>query len=84
MELRIYTSEVDFVIAASEDEANAALCKMYGVDLGELLDTDLEVTGTWPDDKPLTVTDDDGRKVTKTGAGWIASEGRGVLCSTEF
>ena len=89
--MHIYTNEVtDWVIAADRADADSVLCEHYASARDEPLTRDqlvregLEVTGDWPDDKPLTITDDDGTKTTLLPAEWIAREGRGFLCSTEF
>lgn len=83
--MHIYQNEVtDWVIAADEADANAVLREHYMYTQEELEEEQMQVTTMWPDDKPLRISDDDGTKTTLTPAEWIAREGRGFLCSTEY
>jgi hypothetical protein len=83
-DLHCFSDDVDTVIAASVEDADAAYDEWAGGDTGQ-------ERARWtqlPDDKPLTITVDPelnrGRRVTKTCAEWVASNGRGFLCSTEY
>lgn len=79
--LKVWRNDVtDWVVASSPKDADA-VC--------------LEHTGDHPDDphewealeddKTLAITDDwDGKITTRTAAEWVASNGRGFLCSTEY
>ena len=102
MTLHVYTNDTDTVIAADLDDVRAIVEAQIGCTLeaeGWSLDDWRQV----PDDKPLTIVDNEGDlakrgetiippppgldvypRVTKTCAEWVASDGRGFLCSTEF
>lgn len=85
-ELHIYTNEVtDWIIAASEEDANAVLSEHYDLPLEGLREEGLEITAQWPDDKPLSIRDEhtDERK-TQLPHEWASQEGRGLLCSNEY
>lgn len=83
--MHIYTNEVtDWIIAADEADANAVLCEHYGYTQEQLEEEHIQITSQWPDDKTLTVRDDDGVRAKLLPAEWIAREGRGFLCSTEY
>ncbi len=83
--MKIYENMVtDWVIAESMDDANQVLCEHYQRTPEKLLEDELQVVGQRADDKPLTITDDDGTKTTLLPEEWVAREGRGFLCSTEF
>ena len=84
--LRCYSTDYEHVIAYDELDALAVLTEHYGA--GSYND---------PEDRPdfsvcdggaaLGIFMDEGRaqsKVTKTIREWIASHGRGLLCSTEY
>lgn len=83
--MHIYTNEVtDWIIAADEADANAVLREHYGYTQAQLEEEGAHVRKQWPDDKLLRVHDDDGVKRELLPAEWIAREGRGFLCSTEY
>jgi hypothetical protein len=82
--LKVWTNHTDTVIAVDVDDVKRVCTETYGA--GEPFDPD-----EWKPrvDRPLTINFDDHppdapAKVTKTNAEWIASEGRGLLCSTEY
>lgn len=87
MTLHAYKGEVDWVVAESPEEAAILAQELYGPSSDpEGHDT----PGHWTqvaDDKPLAILDTEdpkGPKTTKTCAEWIASNGRGLLCTTEW
>lgn len=85
--MHIYTNEVvDWVIAESEDDANQVLCEQHGYTLEQLADEGMLITAQWPDDKPLTLTEEDAypAKLTLLPAEWAAREGRCFLGSTQY
>lgn len=79
--LAIWCDETDWVIAASAEDALAVWVEMCGE-----RDEDLDPFERWPDDKPLTIVagEDPDAKTTMLPREWIAQEGRGWLCSTEY
>ena len=84
----VYKNETtDWFVAESEEHA-LELWKRYMVDeVGERLedyDEDGYLFSLWPDDKPLTVTDEGSGGVTKTGREWADESPCGFLCTTEF
>lgn len=82
--MRVWTNYVDWVVAADLDDVRKVLVEQYG-DTPEI-DTWIE-EGFTPldDDKPITITNySSGDPLTLTCADWIAREGRGHLCSTEY
>lgn len=85
--LSVYRNDViDHVIAESEEDALAVLLETgcYGSSADDLTET-ATVFERVPDDKVIAIDmQDGGPKQFKTAAEWIAQEGRGFLCSTEY
>ena len=85
--LSIWTNDTDKVVAVDLDDVKKVLQGHCGSN-----EFDDEVNnGEWykvADDQPITIVTLDGpdgdTKITKTASEWIASDGRGFLCSTEF
>lgn len=81
MALRVWTNNTETVIAESAADAQKVLEEQYGESYSEDLEWHVR-----PDDRPLKIMNfaGDDVAVTKTNAEWIASEGRGFLCTTEY
>jgi|JI10StandDraft_1071094.scaffolds.fasta_scaffold79507_5 hypothetical protein len=74
--------ETELVVAASEEDAQAAIAEHIG-DKPE--DVARRAWQEIPADRVIEIGTDDGRGVLKkTAAEWVASDGRGFLCSTEW
>lgn len=90
-ELHVFKNDViDWVVAESVEDAKLAHDQYmkdigadpYGADLYEADELEWKAE---PDDKVLSITDDDeGCRIEKTCATWAREKGRGFLCSTEF
>lgn len=78
-ELHVFRNQViDWVIAASPEDADAVCVDYY--------DDPPDDPGAWiqlPDDRVLWIIED-GVRVEKTCAEWVAQKGRGFIASTEF
>jgi hypothetical protein len=87
--MHVYTNDTDTVIAADLDDVRAIIEAHIGCTL-EAEGWSLDDWRMLPDDEIKTIRFDDEvppgvePRVTKTCAEWIASEGRGFLCSTEY
>lgn len=85
-ELRVFTNGTDTVVAADLADAQRVVEAHHGVTFeqeGWSLDEWEEV----PSDQLITIWDEgyDALLYTsKTAADWVASDGRGFLCSTEY
>lgn len=83
--LHVYKTDEDTVIAADPADAAAALDEAVG---GSACVAE-DFTAV-PDDEPIAVIQDpylpeaEWVRVTKTAREWADSEGRGLLCSTEW
>lgn len=93
MAIKVWTDGTDTYVAEDVDDIRAIVIELHG-SWENWQDSEWEVV---PDDKPITIVDVDGafgRKgykvdgvnntVTMTAAQWVTSEGRGMLCSTEY
>lgn len=85
-ELHVYSSECDWVIAYSPEDARIA----YDESLGMPREDDDEFT-LCDDSAELSILTDEnsnisdsGTAVKKTMREWVVSQGRGFLCSTEY
>lgn len=82
--LGLWTNDYDTVIAYDREDAIA----LWAENIGE--DPDFYDPTEWerlPDDKPVRIYEDDDTSkppTEKMPAEWIAQNGRGFLCSTEF
>lgn len=81
-DLKVWTNDTDTVIAADLADVKRVIADHYGSD-------EFDEDDSWrlrSDERPLKIHNFDGNEtaVTKTNAEWIASEGRGFLCSTEY
>jgi hypothetical protein len=89
MPLKIWTNDVDYVIAESADEAVEIASDLTGAPIGDYADDEWTA---WPDDKPFTFRYDEGdeypgspeRRETRTGAEWVALRGRGYFACSEY
>src|SRR3954468_13083839 len=84
-ELHVWHDGQDWAIAESADEAARMVGEMTGDDdiTGEdfeALAPDVKISVLCEDGRPS----DQGVGVEKTCAEWIAQEGEGILCSTDF
>lgn len=78
--LHVWTDDAEWVVASSLDDVRAVLREHRGDD-----DILIEDFTKLPDDKVITISDEDGSgKTSKTAAEWAAENGRGFLCSTEY
>jgi hypothetical protein len=84
--MKVWQGETDTVVAEDLADVREVLVEMYG-DSDEVT----EMMNDWfvpvPDDKPITIhnlEDVPTSKLTLTAKEWIAREGRGLLCSTEW
>lgn len=81
--MKVWTNDVDTVVAVDLSDVKTVLVDVYGADYVDYWDA-----GEWQEreDKPLTIANFDGHdnKATRSNAEWIASDGRGLLCSTEY
>ena len=92
MAMHVYHDDCDWFVAADFEDLRKVKSEYltgkpdepwdpHG-DMGEPDDFEM-----LPDDKVISVLDEDGPKPgkhTKTAAEWVAANGRGFLCSTEF
>jgi hypothetical protein len=72
---------IDWVVAASADDATAVMAEQSGGDWDEA------IKPAWlqlPDDEEMRITVEDEGKVAKTCAEWARENGRGFLASTEY
>lgn len=93
MELHVFTNKTDWVIAADVDDAWRAWEEHSGE---ERADYDTEWTWDqlaptheitiWCDAEgdPCEPEEDGSDLITRAAAEWIAAQGRGFLCSTEY
>lgn len=80
--LHVYKNEnIDWVIAASPEDANAVLVEMLGGDATDLAPSDWTLL---PDHQQLTIRDECRGLERRTCAEWVAQEGRSFLGSTEY
>jgi hypothetical protein len=80
--LHCYEIGPDTVIARDPEDVRVVLVECYGDDaLGDYKDDEPREL---PEGKMLGVRDDDGVVTRKPVSEWIAENGRGLLCSTEF
>lgn len=84
--MKVWKGETDTVVAEDLADVRAVLVDLYG-DSDEV--TEMMNDGFLPvsDDTSITihnVEDVPANKLTLTATEWIAREGRGLLCSTEF
>jgi hypothetical protein len=85
-------SDADKVIAHGEADAWAVWTETTGMDPGEEFSEDPdEAIQELPADKVLRIIcdadgnpSDDGETISRTCAEWVAHQGRGFLCSTEY
>jgi hypothetical protein len=85
--LNVYTNKTDTIFGESITEALTAYCEEIGENVDDYPRGPIDFVIV-PDDTPITVNDD-GAKVTKTAAEWVArnmSEPRPsrLICSTEY
>ena len=78
-ELKLFHNDCDWVVAESPEDAMGVWAKSIGDVREDYPDMEWE---PWGDDRPLTI-DDDGTKITLTGAEW-AAKGRAYIGSTEY
>ena len=87
--LKVWTNDTDTIVAADMADVRAVIVELQG---GDDYFTEDE-WGEVPSSEPITITnmdveDENGQttptKVTKTAGEWAATEGRGLLCSTEY
>ena len=85
--MKVFTNDTDTVVAEDLADVQKVIEAHYGSTFeqeGWTLDEWEEV----PDDKPITICNLHDRgvddKATHTAAEWAKSEGRGLLCSTEW
>lgn len=78
-ELGVWTDGTDTVIAYDKLD----VWRVLWAHTGSYVESDLDAFERLPDDCEKTITDD-GTRTTKTCREWIASDGRGFLCSTEY
>lgn len=90
--MKVWKGDVDTVIAEDLADVRKVLAEMYG-DSDEVTEMINDGFAPVADDQAITIvnvdeTQADGRKMpvrmTLTAAEWIAREGRGLLCSTEY
>ncbi len=80
--LKLWDNGHDFAVAATAEEAHEFLRHLAS---NEDEPFDADNWTTWPDDKPFTRTNDEGKQpVTKTAAEWCASSGAGYFASRDF
>lgn len=87
MALRVFTNDTDTVVADDLADVQTVVEQQYGVTFeqeGWTLAEWREVTST----EPITIRNAHGQgwddKETKTAFEWVASNGRGFLCTTEW
>ena len=86
MTLRLYTNDTDTVVANSAKEALNLWCAEFEEDPKDHVDSFYEL----PDDKMLTIIDQDGGEDWEGGrksqlhSEWAREHGPGFLCSTEY
>jgi hypothetical protein len=81
-ELHVWHNDCDWVIATDAEDARKVCAESCGM---LLTDVDPDEWEQWPNDRTLTIVEEDPtRKTVKTCGGWIAEHGRGFLCSTEY
>ncbi len=79
--LKLWTNGADTYVARDVEHVLELYKQAQGVEY------DADDCGEWElreDEGPFAITDEDGGKVTRTPAEWIAENGPGFLCSTEF
>jgi hypothetical protein len=84
--MKVWQGETDTVVAEDLADVRAALAEMYG-DSDEVAEMMSDGFVPVPDDRAITIhnlEDVPGNKLTLTAKEWIAREGRGLLCSTEW
>lgn len=72
----MFSDSEEMVVASDEADARAVMREMCG---GDVWTADVEVE-QMPDEKPLTIVDEEGGEVRKTYGEWAAEKGRGYLC----
>lgn len=78
--LNMYETEVDFVIAESEEEAMKFLLEQ-GYDESDLVEMELNIMS---DDQDFTLVQPDGSKEVKKISQWINEKGKGYFACTEY
>jgi hypothetical protein len=84
--MKVWQGEVDTVVAEDLADVREVLVNLYG-DSDEVTEMMNDGFAEVADDKSITIhniEDDPRSRLTLTAAEWIAREGRGLLCSTEF
>ena len=86
MTLRLWTNGFDTYVAASPADIPAMHKAWNGYDMDASEQYKFYERAS---DRPITITfvdgpDESGQRVTKTAAEWIAANGPGLLCSTEY
>ena len=86
MKLSVYDIDGDTAIAYNEEDAYSVMAEYEGITVAESKATRENAIPTiTSDDAVITVrSDEDGSDTTLTAAQWVAREGRGFLCSTNF
>lgn len=78
--LYVWTDKTEWVVASTIEDVREVLREHRRED-----DIVLGDFAKLPDDKLITIVDEDGvLKTSKTAAEWAAENGRGFLCSTEY
>ena len=78
--LYVWTDKTELVVASTIEDVREVLREHRRED-----DIVLGDFAKLPDDKLITIVDEDGvLKTSKTAAEWAAENGRGFLCSTEY
>jgi hypothetical protein len=81
--LHVWHDGYDWVVAESAEDAVDVECDITS---NRLSDYDPDEWQQLPDDKPLKIVDWDGNGTDREQpcAAWVAENGRGFLCSTEY
>lgn len=84
--LHLYRNQVIEWFAAPSLEECVVMARNYQSEVVGMADEDMDLEFVQePDDKPLTLVDeDDGSTETKTAVAWAAENGRGFFMTTEY
>lgn len=84
--MKVWQGETDTIVADDLADVRKVLVELYG-DSDEITEMMNDGFAEVSDDKSITINnveDVPHQRLTMTAAEWIAREGRGLLCSTEY
>jgi hypothetical protein len=74
--MHVFSDSEEMVIAVDVDDARAVMRELGGPDVWP---DDVEIE-RMPDERPLTILDEEHGEIRKTFGEWAAEKGRGYLC----